>query len=137
MFLNTLDHNESRRKIRPSHFDHVKKRIDSASIYEGQILRGNPYSRESIPSMEVIRQRPQWILLSLSSGVCAALNGVFAKLTTSQLTTQWVNEIVRNLGLEEFQMSVEITNRVVCLVFSLSLLHTFMYIYFSVFKLTP
>ncbi|RKF73884.1 hypothetical protein GcM3_092002 [Golovinomyces cichoracearum] len=78
--------------------------------------------------MEVIRQRPQWILLSLGSGVCAALNGVFAKLgggalysTTSQLTTQWVNEIVRNLGLEEFQMSVEITNRVIFFVLNLIL----------------
>ncbi|RKF73913.1 hypothetical protein GcM1_242133 [Golovinomyces cichoracearum] len=33
--------------------------------------------------------------------------------TTSKVTTQWVNEIVINLGLEEFQMSVEITNRVI------------------------
>ncbi|TQS39132.1 hypothetical protein Golomagni_00343 [Golovinomyces magnicellulatus] len=41
--------------------------------------------------------------------------------TTSDLTTQWVDEIVGNFGLEEFQLSVEIINRLIFFVLNLIL----------------
>ncbi|KAF1821402.1 uncharacterized protein K489DRAFT_321608 [Dissoconium aciculare CBS 342.82] len=43
---------------------------------------------------------PQWILPAALSGLCAAANGVFAKLVTTQLTTSWagiLTEVVLNL----------------------------------------
>lgn len=41
---------------------------------------------------------PQWLIYALSSGFCAALNGVFAKLTTTQLTSTWATAISTALG---------------------------------------
>jgi hypothetical protein len=43
---------------------------------------------------------PQWILPAALSGLCAAANGVFAKLVTTQLTTSWagiLTDVVLNL----------------------------------------
>ncbi|KAI7535801.1 hypothetical protein KC331_g11837 [Hortaea werneckii] len=42
-----------------------------------------------------------WLFYAIASGGCAALNGVFAKLTTTQLTTTWATNVSRILGLEE------------------------------------
>lgn len=45
--------------------------------------------------------QPQWLVFAIASGGCAALNGVFAKLTTTQLTTTWATAISRLFGLKE------------------------------------
>ena len=42
----------------------------------------------------------QWLFYSLASGACAALNGVFAKLTTTQLTSEWATGISHLFGLK-------------------------------------
>ncbi|RMZ18516.1 hypothetical protein D0862_00249, partial [Hortaea werneckii] len=42
-----------------------------------------------------------WLFYAIASGGCAALNGVFAKLTTTQLTTTWATYVSRIIGLEE------------------------------------
>ncbi|RMY14457.1 hypothetical protein D0868_01437 [Hortaea werneckii] len=46
-------------------------------------------------------QQSGWLFYAIASGGCAALNGVFAKLTTTQLTTTWATNVSRILGLEE------------------------------------
>ncbi|RMZ17059.1 hypothetical protein D0860_00709 [Hortaea werneckii] len=46
-------------------------------------------------------QRSGWLSYAIASGGCAALNGVFAKLTTTQLTTTWATHVSRVFGLEE------------------------------------
>ncbi|EMC91970.1 hypothetical protein BAUCODRAFT_79125 [Baudoinia panamericana UAMH 10762] len=43
--------------------------------------------------------QPQWLLYAIASGGCAALNGVFAKLTTTELTSQWAESVSQAFGL--------------------------------------
>ncbi|KAK4223767.1 hypothetical protein QBC38DRAFT_38855 [Podospora fimiseda] len=56
-------------------------------------------------------QRNQWIVFALASGACAAFNGVFAKLTTTELTTTLSLGIATLLGLEKAEKAVEIAVR--------------------------
>ncbi|KAL9622114.1 MAG: hypothetical protein Q9160_003457 [Pyrenula sp. 1 TL-2023] len=49
--------------------------------------------------MDFIRRQPLWLLLSISSGTCAAINGVFAKLTTTSLTTTLASQLSTFLRL--------------------------------------
>lgn len=49
--------------------------------------------------MDFLRRQPLWLLLSISSGTCAAINGVFAKLTTTSLTTSLASRLSAFLGL--------------------------------------
>ncbi|KAL2200701.1 hypothetical protein P885DRAFT_57567 [Corynascus similis CBS 632.67] len=56
-------------------------------------------------------QRNQWIVLALASGACAAFNGVFAKLTTTELTTKFSLGIAHMLGLDSVEGFVEILVR--------------------------
>lgn len=51
--------------------------------------------------------KTQWLIYAIASGGCAALNGVFAKLTTTQLTTTWATGISHLFGLEEPSVLVE------------------------------
>ncbi|USW56834.1 Putative transmembrane protein [Septoria linicola] len=53
------------------------------------------------------RPTPQWLVYALASGGCAALNGVFAKLTTTQLTTTWATGISHFLGMKDESVIVE------------------------------
>jgi uncharacterized membrane protein len=58
--------------------------------------------------------KSQWLLYAIASGACAALNGVFAKLTTTQLTTTWATAISHLFGLSEPSRFVEVVVRGVC-----------------------
>ncbi|KAI7089870.1 hypothetical protein KC356_g2034 [Hortaea werneckii] len=51
--------------------------------------------------MSEMSQQSGWLFYAVLSGGCAALNGVFAKLTTTQLTTTWATHVSRVFGLEE------------------------------------
>lgn len=51
-----------------------------------------------------------WVPLALLSGLCAATNGLFAKLTTTALTTSIAHSIAGFLGLES-QAGVEVVVR--------------------------
>ncbi|KAK0672691.1 hypothetical protein QBC41DRAFT_13454 [Cercophora samala] len=53
-------------------------------------------------------KRNEWIVFALASGACAAFNGVFAKLTTTELTTTLSMWIARLLGLEKAEGVVEV-----------------------------
>lgn len=52
-------------------------------------------------------QRNQWIIFAIASGTCAALNGVMAKLTTTDLTTSLSHHIADFLGLSTAEGAVE------------------------------
>ena len=70
----------------------------------------------------VTSHKNQWLFYAIASGACASLNGVFAKLTTTQLTTAWATELSHLLGLEESRMATELVVRGVCIV-QLSVVH--------------
>ncbi|KAG4030617.1 hypothetical protein MFRU_011g00750 [Monilinia fructicola] len=57
--------------------------------------------------MENISRKSQWILLAVASGACAAFNGVFAKLTTTQLTTSFAEHVAGFFGLGDGEKVVE------------------------------
>ncbi|KAL4909487.1 hypothetical protein BDW74DRAFT_82617 [Aspergillus multicolor] len=42
--------------------------------------------------------KPRWILLAIASGAFAALNGLFAKLTTDEQTTSFANAVLSLFG---------------------------------------
>ncbi|KAH4064514.1 hypothetical protein HBH92_162100 [Parastagonospora nodorum] len=50
-------------------------------------------------AMSLPQSKPAWLLLAIASGGCAAFNGVFAKLTTTELTTSWSSAIASAFGL--------------------------------------
>ncbi|KAJ4423045.1 hypothetical protein N0V82_002312 [Gnomoniopsis sp. IMI 355080] len=56
--------------------------------------------------MRYIRQN-QWMVLAIASGACAAFNGVFAKLTTTDLTTSFSKGIARFLHLDTVENGIE------------------------------
>ncbi|KAL1311183.1 hypothetical protein AAFC00_001380 [Neodothiora populina] len=53
----------------------------------------------------------KWLAFAISSGACAALNGVFAKLTTTTLTTSWAESLSHVFGLSEPNRFVEVLVR--------------------------
>ncbi|KAF2162643.1 hypothetical protein M409DRAFT_68947 [Zasmidium cellare ATCC 36951] len=57
--------------------------------------------------MPATNDKTQWLIYAIASGGCAALNGVFAKLTTTQLTTTWATGISRFFGMEGPSVVVE------------------------------
>ncbi|KAI0478589.1 hypothetical protein GGR56DRAFT_630952 [Xylariaceae sp. FL0804] len=61
----------------------------------------------------------RWVVLAIASGACAALNGVFAKLTTNDLTSQISRGISGFLGLSSIEGFLEIVVR--CVFFGLNL----------------
>ncbi|KAK0715878.1 hypothetical protein B0H67DRAFT_489534 [Lasiosphaeris hirsuta] len=63
--------------------------------------------------------RNQWILLALASGGCAAFNGVFAKLTTTELTSTFSQALARLFGLSDIEGAIEFIVR--CIFFGLNL----------------
>ncbi|KAH6635142.1 hypothetical protein B0J18DRAFT_418013 [Chaetomium sp. MPI-SDFR-AT-0129] len=63
------------------------------------------------PETKTWAQRNQWIVFALASGGCAAFNGVFAKLTTTELTTKLSMCLARLLGLEHVEGVIEVIVR--------------------------
>ncbi|KAK8119152.1 uncharacterized protein PG998_003778 [Apiospora kogelbergensis] len=57
--------------------------------------------------------RNQWIVLAVASGACAAFNGVFAKLTTNNLTTHIAEAVSGLLGLNNMEQPIEYIVRAV------------------------
>lgn len=57
---------------------------------------------------------PQWLVYAIASGGCASLNGVFAKLTTTTLTSTWATGISHLFGFSESSAVVEFLVRGVC-----------------------
>ena len=59
------------------------------------------------------QNRKEWLIFAIASGGCAALNGAFAKLTTTKLTASWASGISHFLGVEESTTAVEYLVRIV------------------------
>ncbi|KAI9809181.1 MAG: hypothetical protein M1825_002472 [Sarcosagium campestre] len=57
------------------------------------------------------RSKAQWLYLAVGSGACASFNGVFAKLTTTELTTRIAAHIATAFGLSPTNKFVEYTLR--------------------------
>ncbi|OAL33296.1 hypothetical protein AYO20_07458 [Fonsecaea nubica] len=49
------------------------------------------------PIIRALRRQPVWIVLAVSSGACAAFNGVFAKLQTNRLSIRQTNRTTTSL----------------------------------------
>lgn len=49
----------------------------------------------------------QWLIYALASGAFAALNGVFAKLTTTSLTTTWATALSHLFGFTNPSVVIE------------------------------
>ncbi|KAI2626170.1 hypothetical protein GGS21DRAFT_530412 [Xylaria nigripes] len=56
--------------------------------------------------------RNQWIVYAIASGACAAFNGVFAKLTTNDLTTHIARGISGAIGLKDLGPALEVAVRI-------------------------
>ncbi|KUJ16356.1 uncharacterized protein LY89DRAFT_538398, partial [Mollisia scopiformis] len=54
-----------------------------------------------------------WIVLAILSGGCAAFNGVFAKLTTTELTSKFATWIANLVGLGNVEGGVEVVVRAI------------------------
>jgi uncharacterized membrane protein len=61
------------------------------------------------------KPQTQWLFYAISSGACAALNGVFAKLTTTQLTSSWAIGLSHLFGMKEESIMIEGLVRGVCI----------------------
>ncbi|EON61019.1 hypothetical protein W97_00229 [Coniosporium apollinis CBS 100218] len=57
--------------------------------------------------MNVFRGRTAWLALAIASGACASFNGVFAKLTTTELTTTWASALSTFLSLSPTNKPIE------------------------------
>ncbi|KAH6660382.1 hypothetical protein BKA67DRAFT_653565 [Truncatella angustata] len=55
--------------------------------------------------------RNQWIVLAIASGACAAFNGVFAKLTTNDLTSHISRGVAKAFGLAAVENVIEVVVR--------------------------
>ncbi|KAF5244536.1 hypothetical protein FANTH_7679 [Fusarium anthophilum] len=60
-----------------------------------------------MPSPSNWSLRSQWMFFAVASGACAAFNGVFAKLATTQLTTNLSDSVAKLIGLSAHEHIVE------------------------------
>ncbi|KAI1321716.1 hypothetical protein F5Y16DRAFT_66158 [Xylariaceae sp. FL0255] len=83
--------------------------------------RGNGIETEEVDSSKSWTARNQWVVYAITSGACAAFNGVFAKLTTNDLTTHISRGISRVIGLQnpDVERMLEVVVR--CAFFALNL----------------
>ncbi|KAG6007624.1 hypothetical protein E4U21_005705 [Claviceps maximensis] len=77
-----------------------------------------PASQPEPESRSLIRS--PWMLYAIASGACAALNGVFAKLTTTTLTSSISSSIAHLLRLTSYENVVEILIRGIFFALNLS-----------------
>lgn len=66
---------------------------------------------QETPLKDMPTPQTQWLFYAISSGACAALNGVFAKLTTTQLTTSWATGLSHFFGLKNESIVFELLVR--------------------------
>ncbi|KAK7609238.1 hypothetical protein BKA81DRAFT_69857 [Phyllosticta paracitricarpa] len=64
-----------------------------------------------LPSHTKPKPAATWLVVAIASGACAAFNGVFAKLTTTTLTSSWASGVSHLLGLGEENKVVEFAVR--------------------------
>ncbi|PBP28186.1 hypothetical protein BUE80_DR000909 [Diplocarpon rosae] len=74
---------------------------------------GQDTEQDTDTEMETLSRKSQWIVLALASGGCAAFNGVFAKLTTTELTTTFSTWLADLFGLGNIEGGVEAVVRAI------------------------
>ncbi|KIW33711.1 uncharacterized protein PV07_00539 [Cladophialophora immunda] len=72
---------------------------------------GAAVEMDQSPIIRALRQQPVWIVLAVSSGACAAFNGVFAKLTTTSLTSNLSSSIATFLSLSPSNRFIDLAVR--------------------------
>ncbi|OBU00214.1 hypothetical protein VE01_01598 [Pseudogymnoascus verrucosus] len=69
--------------------------------------------KEGDMAISDLSKKAQWITFALSSGACAAINGVFAKLTTTELTTTFATFLAGLINLEKGEQAFEYAIRAI------------------------
>ncbi|EHA52165.1 hypothetical protein MCOR27_000340 [Pyricularia oryzae] len=91
--------------------DAHKRAMEPAATEQSALLAGDgPESNasgEQHPTNMTWSHRNKWIVYAVASGACAALNGVMAKLTTTELTSSFSQSIARVLGMSAIEGTVE------------------------------
>lgn len=82
-------------------------------IVDGSDTTAPPNNNNDSMAPTTFSSRNQWILFALASGACAAFNGVFAKLTTTELTSSLSEAIARLFGLSAYEGVVEAVTRAI------------------------
>ncbi|CAL3967300.1 unnamed protein product [Diplocarpon coronariae] len=72
---------------------------------------GQDTGQDTATEMEIPSRKTQWIVLAIASGGCAAFNGVFAKLTTTELTASFSTRVADLFGLGNMEGGVEVVVR--------------------------
>ncbi|KID90795.1 transcription initiation factor IIA small subunit [Metarhizium guizhouense ARSEF 977] len=98
--------------------------ISSHTLHDPKIMvrqrRGRKSSAAAQPAPTMVSgpqtpasTRTQWIVYAVASGACAAFNGVFAKLTTTELTSTLAHKLATVLSLSSHENIVEIAVRAI------------------------
>ncbi|EXL94309.1 hypothetical protein FOIG_12871 [Fusarium odoratissimum NRRL 54006] len=96
----------------------LRKRQKPDAGLSSSPLKKQPSSEMPSPSNWSLRS--QWMFFAVASGACAAFNGVFAKLTTTQLTTNLSDSIAKLIGLSAHEHIVEYLVRGIFFVLNLT-----------------
>ncbi|RMZ92467.1 hypothetical protein DV736_g277, partial [Chaetothyriales sp. CBS 134916] len=94
---------EDKRKQAMRDSTHKRLKVEEGSL--------PPPSPDEMSILRVLWRQPLWIVLAVSSGACAALNGVFAKLTTTALTSNLSAAIASFLSLDAHNKIVDLAVR--------------------------
>ncbi|KAI1361772.1 hypothetical protein F5Y08DRAFT_290526 [Xylaria arbuscula] len=87
--------------------DKLKHSVDGQTTTKGLRLDGNDDSDIVMPWTK----RNAWVVYAVASGACAAFNGVFAKLTTDNLTAHIARGVSGALGFEGIDGFLEVVVR--------------------------
>ncbi|CAN8102369.1 unnamed protein product [Discula destructiva] len=80
---------------------------ERAPLLRQQDVNGGVDETDSTSGMTNYLSQNRWVVLAIASGACAAFNGVFAKLTTTDLTTSFAQGIARFLHLSSIENAIE------------------------------
>ncbi|KFA63077.1 hypothetical protein S40285_08430 [Stachybotrys chlorohalonatus IBT 40285] len=91
----------------------VNQNQQSAAAHLPSSPSSSHQAGSDMPSIGSWSVRSQWIFFAVASGACAAFNGVFAKLTTTELTTSLSKSIAGAIGLSSHESIVEVVVRAI------------------------
>ncbi|KFZ00791.1 hypothetical protein V501_10467 [Pseudogymnoascus sp. VKM F-4519 (FW-2642)] len=86
---------------------------DSAPTTPRVQIKQQQKKEEGDMAISDLSKKAQWITFALSSGACAAINGVFAKLTTTELTTTFATFLAGLINLEKGEQAFEYAIRAI------------------------
>ncbi|KAL7933775.1 hypothetical protein V8C35DRAFT_50425 [Trichoderma chlorosporum] len=80
----------------------------------------SPSPAAKMDAPEPLSWRKHWMFFAVASGACAAFNGVFAKLTTTELTTSLSTAVAKALGIQSHSQIVEVVVRSIFFILNLT-----------------